>query len=333
MPFLLWLKFLICTVLIFFAGSKLSSYADYISRRSRFSSGLMGILFLAAITSCPELFTSIGAVSVVSAPDLALGDLLGAVAINVTVIALLSLFAGRGNLFVGATKGNRLSAVLTGVMVTLILLSTWMHNTLPGELPRIGSMGLGSLFIGLTYLSGMWYIYRHETSRAIRVLEEPIRKIYLAKFAISAIIIIGSGLWLAAIGEQISSYYGLGQLYVGALCIALATTLPEFIVSFTALRQGNRDMAAGNLLGSNFFNLCIIPLVDIAVLGDSAFLARVSSHAIALAFFVLIINGLAITALTVSTPKPAGIVRTIPWLIIAVFICGHIILSVTLGGM
>jgi cation:H+ antiporter len=62
---------------------------------------------------------------------------------------------------------------------------------------------------------------------------------------------------------------------VGSLFLAFTTTLPEITVSFTAMRIGAIDMAVANLIGSNLFNLTIIPVIDL-IYGKGPVLAGVS---------------------------------------------------------
>jgi cation:H+ antiporter len=92
--------------------------------------------------------------------------------------------------------------------------------------------------------------------------EEPLRRIYL-HFGISAAFIIGAGIWLAAIGNEIALVTGWGQSFVGSLLLAFTTTLPEITVSFAAMRLGAINMAVANIIGSNLFNLTIIPIDDL----------------------------------------------------------------------
>jgi len=60
-------------------------------------------------------------------------------------------------------------------------------------------------------------------------------------------------------------------MYVGIILVAVATTMPEFVVSFSAMRRGSHSMAVGNLLGSNFFNLAILAFIDLVLLRGSIF--------------------------------------------------------------
>ncbi len=90
-------------------------------------------------------------------------------------------------------------------------------------------------------------------------------------FAFWAAVTVGDGIWLASLGDDIStievSFRGsvvpLGATFVGSFFIAFATSLPEVVVSLGAVRLGAVDMAVGNVMGSNIFNVAIISVADI----------------------------------------------------------------------
>ncbi|MGB2706051.1 MAG: hypothetical protein WBC74_04275, partial [Candidatus Omnitrophota bacterium] len=90
----------------------------------------------------------------------------------------------------------------------------------------------------------------------------PLKRAYV-RYAMAAAVIVGSGIWLAYIGKELSEIMGLNQSFVGSLFIGLATTLPEITVSVTALLIGAREIAVANMLGSNLFNMVIIFTNDI----------------------------------------------------------------------
>lgn len=114
------------------------------------------------------------------------------------------------------------------------------------------------------------------------------RRTYLY-FAISAAFIIGAGTWLAIIGEEVAQITGWGESFIGSLLIGFATTLPEITVSFTAMRMGAIDMAFANMIGSNLFNMTIIPIDDLLYLQGPVLAAVSERH---------LITALAVTVMT-----------------------------------
>ena len=86
-----WLRFIICAAVIFFAGSRLSKYGDIIAEKLGLTRAWIGLVLLATITSVPELANSIGAVTYVNAPDLAVGDLFGACLFNMNFAVFIKI--------------------------------------------------------------------------------------------------------------------------------------------------------------------------------------------------------------------------------------------------
>jgi len=133
-------------------------------------------------------------------------------------------------------------------------------------------------------------------------------KVYL-KFGVSAVFIIGAGIWLATIGDEISLVTGWGQSCVGSLFLAFTTTLPEITVSFTAMRMGAIDLAVANMIGSNLFNLTIIPVTDLLYV-KSPILAAVSEGHLITAIAVILMSLIFIAGLRF---KPVRFLRLSWW--------------------
>jgi cation:H+ antiporter len=82
-------------------------------------------------------------------------------------------------------------------------------------------------------------------------------------FVVTAALIVIAATQLARYGDIIAIRTGLGGMFIGVLLLATATSLPEVLTSISALNQGAPDLAAGNLLGSNTFNMLLLAVVDI----------------------------------------------------------------------
>ncbi len=96
-------------------------------------------------------------------------------------------------------------------------------------------------------------------------------------FLVSAFLIYLSGTRLSASAEKIAKETGLGSLWVGMILLSLVTSLPELVASWRAVNIGAPDLAVGNLLGSNLFNLGIIALIDL-VQGKGAIFNNISRN-------------------------------------------------------
>jgi len=287
---LIWLKFLVCVLLVLFFGAKLSRYGDVIAEKTGLSGFWVGLLLLAIITSLPEVITGVSAVTVVEVPDLAMGTLFGSNFLNLLIIAVLDIIHRGGPLLSIAGAGHRLSSGLGIVLIAFaagsILLGTRVWDG------ALGWVSIYSLVLVFLYLLGSRGIFqlegrRQQETRALRYQKISSRRAYIS-FAIAAIAIVGSGIWLAIIGDELAEVTGWGATFVGSLFLAATTSLPELVVAISALRLGATDMAIADMLGSNIFNAGIgIAAIDLFYHKDSIFAASSEDHVITASFITL----------------------------------------------
>jgi cation:H+ antiporter len=297
---LVWLKFVFCVLVIFFSGRAVAKYGDIIAIRTGLGRVWIGVVLLALVTSLPELFTGISSVTLVGVPDLTVGNLFGANAFNLFNLALLDITYRYGSLFGMVSPVQRLtgwfSMVLAAVAAASIFISRYFFDM------GLGWIGWYTPVIILLYLFFMWQIFRSQQRQPARpLIEQPdyegatMSRVYLY-FVISAILIIGAGTWLAVIGDEIATVTGWGESFVGSLLIGFSTTLPEITVSFTAMRLGAVDMAVANMIGSNLFNMAIIPIDDL-LYAPGPLLNAVSTNHLLTAGAVILMTGVFIAGL------------------------------------
>jgi cation:H+ antiporter len=83
-------------------------------------------------------------------------------------------------------------------------------------------------------------------------------------FLASAAAVAVAGTRLARDGDQLGELTGLGGLWIGAILVAGATSLPELVTDISAIRQGNAGLAVGDLFGSSMANMMILAIADLA---------------------------------------------------------------------
>lgn len=84
------------------------------------------------------------------------------------------------------------------------------------------------------------------------------------QFLISAAVIVAASMFLARYADAIALRAGLGRMFIGALLLSSVTSLPEILTTIQAFSQGVPNLAAGNLVGSNMFNMALLALADLA---------------------------------------------------------------------
>ena len=122
--------------------------------------------------------------------------------------------------------------------------------------------------------------------------------------------VLAAGSWLPEVADGLAVALGLSRSFVGTVFMAIATTLPEMAVTFGALRLGALDMAIGNLLGSNLFNVTILAVDDLAY-RRGALLADASPVHAATAITAIVMSALVMIGLVL---RPQGrVLRVTSW--------------------
>ena len=304
---MIWVQFIIAAGIIIVSGYKLSHYGNQIAKRTGLGKTFMGIVLFSTVTSLPELSVCITSTSVVGAPDLAIGNIFGSNLFNLLLIAVLDIVQGKGAILDLLSLSHVLAASLGILLAGLTILSIGLGLSF-----NLGFLGLESIILILIYALGIRILYRHEMLGSLpgssEVQEsEGITKgkpVYLF-FAIGAIAIVGAGLWLAVTADAIAQATGWGRSFVGSFMLAVVTSLPELAVGISLVRMGAFDMAIGNLLGSNIFNIAIIPVADI-FFTKGAILASVSRDHILTAVLGIVMTNIVIMDLIYRAKK-------VPW--------------------
>ncbi|MDD4859354.1 MAG: hypothetical protein PHR56_04030 [Dehalococcoidales bacterium] len=299
---MVWIKLLICIIAILITGRLVAGYADIIARRTGLGRVWIGLILTSLVTSLPEVFNAISAVTIVHAPDLTIGNLLGANTFNLANIAFLDIVGRQGCILLGSSRSHQKTALFSLLIVAIAVAGIYTSRHF--SLPVLGWIGWYTPVILAIYLLSARTIFvaerreLHELSHVEAELEprqKSGRIIYL-NFALSSLVIIGAGIWLALIGEEIADITGWNRSFVGSLFLAFSTTMPEITVSFTAIRIGADDLAISNMIGSNLFNITIITIGELLYF-KGPILADVSPSHLITGFTVIALNLLLIAGL------------------------------------
>jgi cation:H+ antiporter len=142
----------------------------------------------------------------------------------------------------------------------------------PGYAPdlEIAGAGLSTLLIVGVYCMCMQSIYQSERCRRAEKPEPITGSAFrmpiswdLVQVAVAGSLVVAAGIWLPFVGERIALALSVDETFVGTILIAFTTSAPELVVAIAAIRIGAPNMAVGNLLGSNLFNLLILAPEDL----------------------------------------------------------------------
>jgi len=237
--------------------------AARLAARTGLSSVVIGLTVVAFGTSAPELAVSLGA-ALRNEADLAVGNVVGSNIANVLLVLGLSAVIGGG--LVVAQRIVRIDVpIMLGLSIAVLLLG------LDGELHRWE----GIAFV-LALIAYVWWTVA-STLRSTRAdvateyddafaaddLESSSPWLDLGYVLAGLVLLVVGSSALVEAATDIAEALGVSQLVIGLTVVAVGTSLPEIATSVLAAARGQRDLAVGNAVGSNLFNI-------LAVLGITA---------------------------------------------------------------
>jgi cation:H+ antiporter len=249
-------------VLLVLGAELLVRGASRLALSFRISPVVVGLTVVAFGTSTPELAVSIGA-SFSGASDVSIGNVVGSNIYNVLLIL------GIGAVITPLLVEQRIVRTDVPLMIGVSLLFWFLASD--GNLSLLDGVGLFSLLVLYTVLA----------IRSGRQEQQPVEQEYAESLhpeqptnRLVDIGLVGAGLALLVVGAQllvggaveIATSLGVSELVVGLTVVAIGTSLPELMTTAIAAFRGQRDIAVGNVVGSNIFNI-------LAVLGLSSILS------------------------------------------------------------
>ncbi len=252
---------------------------------------VIGLTIVAIGTSSPEAAVSITAALGGNA-DITVGNIYGSNILNIFII--LGLSAAIVPIAISPSTIRYETPFLIGVSIIMVLLGL------------DGTLGLvdGLIFIALliVYFVYLFKMAKKGSSAAEtadkKETEEQNKEISIPKSIIFAIIglaliILGSNLTVDS-ATKIAEAIGISERFIGLTVVALGTSLPELFTSVSAARKGNADIAIGNVVGSNLFNILFViglsSLITPVPFASNFFFDAVVSIVAAILLFIFCFN-------------------------------------------
>ena len=260
---IIWL--LVGLGLIVLGADWLVEGASSIARRAGVSEFVIGLTIVGFGTSCPELVVSLTGAFEGNA-DIAVGNVIGSNIFNVLfILGLTALLCP-----VTMTQDNRKKDIPLTLVVTALYLAIGMNNTLWG----IGQTDSLSRWEGALLLAifAAYIVHSFVTGKpAEDAAESKSRKLWLAILMVLAGLsglIFGGNLFVNS-ATNLARMLGVSDKFIAVTILAGGTSLPELATSLVAALKGRDQLALGNILGSNVFNILLI-------LGSSALITPLS---------------------------------------------------------
>lgn len=210
---------------------------------------VIGLTIVAMGTSSPEAAVSIAA-AINGNADITIGNIVGSNILNIFII--LGISSVITTLAVAKSTMKYETPFMIAITLLLLLLG------LDGEIGTIDGIILLAAFAAY-----MVYLFRiAKNNNDDNAGESSEKEISVAKAIIFTVIglvliVIGSNVTVNA-ASAIAAAFGLSERFIGLTIVALGTSLPELFTSVSAARKGNADIAIGNIVGSNIFNILFV---------------------------------------------------------------------------
>ncbi|MBO7263548.1 MAG: calcium/sodium antiporter [Alistipes sp.] len=238
---------------IVFGADFLVAGAVSIARKYRVSNFVIGAAIVGVGTSMPELVVSfLGAVN--GNADVAIGNVVGSNIFNIMgILGLTAIF------FPVAIERKNLKfeiPLCIGVSGILTLLALNFFNGTPASISRLDGILLLSLFALF-----MWYSFARDRKQATpteEVVEQGSLWMAITKVVGGLTLLIISCDLFVDNAVAIAKSFGVNDAFISLTLIACGTSLPELAASIVAAVKRNTDMALGNIIGSNIFNITLI---------------------------------------------------------------------------
>lgn len=282
---------------------------------------LIGLTIVAFGTSAPEASVSIKAVLAQNS-DMVLGNIIGSNILNILLILGISSIIAPIRV-----QNNTIKKEIPFLFLVSLLLSVLLMDTTLGE----GTVNMISRADGLIILIFFAVFIYYLITLAKSGQSEEIESKYTFKQAIlytilGLVAIIVGGNFVVNSATHIATSLGVSQKFIALTIVALGTSLPELVTSIAAAKKGKQDLAIGNVIGSNIFNICFVAGFPAAFIGNI-----VPSSPVTIDLIVMLLATLMLFFFSYTKRKITKL-EGISFLIVFVIYYGYLIIS-QIGGL
>jgi cation:H+ antiporter len=288
----IYLTFLAGLAGLFFGGEWLVRGAAGVAQAFRVPPLVIGLVLVGFGTSAPELLVSLDA-ALSGQPGIAVGNVVGSCVANLLLI--LGIATVIGPIHAPHHKLMRDLWWMLGAALVMVPMFWSGRVSRPEGLLLVAGLGI--------YL---WIALRQSTSAAEQTMHAPpVTRAALIALAGLAAVLLGAH-FLVDASSEIARHFGVSEAVIGLTVVAIGTSLPELATTVAAAMKGERDIALGNVIGSNIFNV-------LGILGLTALVVPVPAapRFLEIDLPVLIAASLAVIALVYlrgRLPRIAGLV-------------------------
>lgn len=270
--YMIYLIYLALAIAVVLLSIKASVYVDLLDKNTKLSGAFIGGVLLSAVTSLPELLTSLSSTVWLKNPGLSLGNILGSNLFNMTIIAMLIILWTSNFKKSNISKSHSYTAWVTLAIYVAVALN--MLNIVNFEVVTIS---ITSIIILVLYTLGVKTMSNDDGGTADEFKDETAvttslsLKQIIIRFILVSIGLVISSILITYVTDIIAARLNLGVSLAGALLLGIATSLPELTSCVSLVKIGNFNVSVGNIVGSNLFNFLIIFISDVLFIGGTVY--------------------------------------------------------------
>ena len=267
--------------------------ASSVAKKMRIPAFVIGLTIVAFGTSAPELAVSITA-AMKGSNDIAIGNVVGSNIFNTLVVLGASAAITPIVVDKGMIKKDYPLSIFAAVLLGLLSMDTILFKAEAMTLGRVDGIILLIAFAGFMYMTVKAGL-ENRTEEDEENEAMPIMKSLIFIVLGLVGIVIGGDVSVEG-AKEIARFFGLSEAIIGLTIVALGTSLPELVTSVIAARKGESDIAVGNVIGSNIFNVFLI-------LGVSATILPMTISSTYLYDMIMLIAVMVLTYLPIAKSK------------------------------
>jgi len=248
---MVYLLFIVGFILLVKGAEWLVDGSASVARKYKISDMTIGLTIVSIGTSAPELIVNIIA-SIKGNSDIAIGNIFGSNIANVLLILGLTAV-----IYPIPIRKNTIRTDIPFVLVATLLVGFLANAHIFVQKPSlIISRGDGFILLLFfcVFLSYVFQMSKNNPPKFDPIVEKPI-KISMLLILVGVASLFFGGKWVVEGAIQIARLFNLSEKFIGLTIVAVGTSLPELVTSVIAARKHNADIAVGNVVGSNVFNL------------------------------------------------------------------------------
>ena len=235
--------------------------ASSIAKRMHIPTIVIGLTIVAFGTSAPELAVSLSA-AIKGSNDIAIGNVVGSNIFNLLVVIGVSAMISPLTVKRSMIKKDYPLSIFAAVLLGVLCLDSVLFHAKETTLGRMDGVSLLVCFVFFMYITVREGLRgrkdaKKEHEDEVENMSFPIGKSIVLLVVGLAGIVFGGDLSVEG-AKEIARAFGLSEALIGLTIVAIGTSLPELVTSIVAAKKGESDIALGNVVGSNLFNIFFI---------------------------------------------------------------------------